>query len=66
MPVVGEGWHREVSPYPDLRPILDPQRGKQIVETEVSQDWRSKAAGRTSYRGCAKQGAMLANLGRPS
>jgi hypothetical protein len=20
-PVVGEGWHREVSPYPDLRPF---------------------------------------------
>ena len=26
-PVVGEGWHREVSPYPDLRPKADPHRG---------------------------------------
>ena len=22
-PVVGEGWHREVSPYPDHRPFAD-------------------------------------------
>ena len=24
-PVVGEGWHREVPPYPDLRPRMDVQ-----------------------------------------
>src|SRR5215469_548222 len=26
------GWHREVSPYPDLPPITDPQRGYQASD----------------------------------
>ena len=31
-PVVWEGWHREVSPYPDLCPEADPAPGAQLDE----------------------------------
>jgi hypothetical protein len=35
-PVVGEGWHREVSPYPDLCPECDTQALKAVFHGQAA------------------------------
>jgi len=37
-PVVGEGWHREVPPYPDLRRISDGRRAMGMVRSRPNCD----------------------------